>query len=59
MRKRYTTDRMILRLADPAFARMTAAFFAENRKIFERYEEKRPEEFYLPEFQEICAGYGL
>nr|WP_294463918.1 GNAT family protein [uncultured Sellimonas sp.] len=53
MRKRYATDRMILRLADPAFARMTAAFFAENRKIFERYEEKRPEEFYLPEFQEI------
>ena len=53
MRKRYTTSRMILRMADPAFARMTAEFFAENRELFEKYEEKRPEEFFLPEFQEI------
>ena len=44
---------MIIRMADPAFARMTAEFFAENRESFEKYEEKRPEEFFLPEFQEI------
>ena len=53
MRKRYTTSRLIFRMADPAFARMTAEFFSENRELFEKCEERRTEEFFLPEFQEI------
>ena len=53
MRKCYTTDRMMVRLADPEFADMTAEFFFRNRKMLERYEERRPEEFFCPEFQKI------
>ncbi len=40
MRKRYTTSRLIIRMADPAFARMTAEFFSENRELFEKVRGK-------------------
>ena len=51
MRKCYTTDRMMVRLADPEFADMTAEFFFRNRKMLERYEERRPEEFFARSFK--------
>lgn len=53
MKKLYSTERMILRLADSKFAGMAADFFWRNKDEFEKYEERRPEEFFLPEFQKI------
>lgn len=53
MRKCYTTRRLFLRIANPDFAWMAADFFLRNKESLEQYEEKRPEEFFLPEFQKI------
>ena len=51
MRKCYTTDRMMVRLADPEFADMTAEFFFRNRKMLERYEERVRRSFFARSFK--------
>lgn len=56
MRKCYATKRLFLRIADPSFAWMTAEFFQNNREKLEKYEEKKPDEFFLPEFQKLWLG---
>lgn len=53
MKKNYVTKRLIIRMADVTFAEKAAEFFLSNREQFERFEEKRPEEFFFPEFQEM------
>lgn len=53
MKNIYLTERMILRLPDPQFAEVAADFFLRNKEEFEKYEERKAEEFFLPEFQKI------
>lgn len=53
MRKRYSSARLVYRLSDPVFAKAAAEFFERNRVCLEVSEDKKPEEFYLPAFQEI------
>lgn len=53
MKKQFSSRRLIYRLADPAFCRMAAEFFQRNKEILKISEDRKPEEFYLPEFQKI------
>lgn len=53
MRKQYSSERLLYKCPDPQFACMASVFFEKNRKNFEKYEEKKPEQFFLPEFQQI------
>lgn len=58
MRKRYTTGRLIFRMADPAFARMTAEFFSENRELFEKCEERTAGGIFFSGVSGDLAGYS-
>ena len=49
----YETERLILRVLTPEYANEVAAFQADNRTIFEKYEPSRPEDFYTPEHQQL------
>ena len=41
----------MVRLADPEFADYDGGVFFRNRKMLERYEERRPEEFFARSFK--------
>ena len=47
----YETERLVLRVLDATFVDHVLLFYLENKETFEKYEAKRPENFYTANYQ--------
>lgn len=52
-----TTDRLILKVLDSAYAPMVLLFYENNRTLFEAFEPTRPQNFYTLDFQTAFMDY--
>ncbi|PXV84915.1 ribosomal-protein-alanine N-acetyltransferase [Lachnotalea glycerini] len=53
----YETNRLILQIITPNYAKKVLDFYVTNKDIFETYEPSRPENFYTEEYQKALLGY--
>lgn len=57
----YETDRLILKVLRPEAAKKVLCFYLDNKELFEKYEARRPDNFYTAKYQKsvLLCEYNL
>lgn len=57
----YETDRLILKVLRPEVAKKVLCFYLDNKELFEKYEARRPDNFYTAKYQKsvLLCEYNL